>query len=250
MLEAADLFCKTYDGVTFASNIFQSVTVEFGWQEVHKSGLNILVRLETKSNCQWNVNKAECNKQFVNLVDGCDQEGIIDKQGGVRENDCLIWRIDLEQNSDDEPPKPKPSSPPPAPKQPEIKDGIKPAFDLYTTSFGISGGNLPTTWVFGQQAISYYGRYKTCNAAYGWSDGGGVSGTNMPGEITGITKVFGKTCDYKNNGVDYGKASDGDQVGWLKCGGWDDAKCFKESTKYFYDNVGVYQQITCMWGVK
>ena len=118
MLQAAESFCKTYDGVTFGSNSFQAAIVGFGWQEVHKSGLNILVRLEAKNNCRWEMNKDECNKQFVDLVDSCDQEGIIDKQGGVRENNCLIWRIDPEQNADAEPPKPSSSSPPSSPSPP------------------------------------------------------------------------------------------------------------------------------------
>jgi hypothetical protein len=49
MVQAAESFCKTYDGVTFGSNSFQAAIVGIGWQEVHKSGLNILVRLEAKN---------------------------------------------------------------------------------------------------------------------------------------------------------------------------------------------------------
>ncbi|KAF1832755.1 hypothetical protein BDW02DRAFT_411967 [Decorospora gaudefroyi] len=250
MLEAAASFCKTYDGVTFGSNSFQAALVGFGWQEVQNSGYNILVRLEAKDNCRWTMNQDECNKQFIDLVDGCDQEGIIDKQGGVRENNCLIWRIDPEQSDDPEPSKPTPSPPPPAPKQPENKDGdITPRFDLLTSSFSTWNPVGTATWHFGQQAKSYYDEYDVCDSDYGWDDDGGVTSTKMPGEIKGITEVFGKTCDYDNNGADYEDANGGDQVGWLKCDGWDDAKCFKTTESFTcLGGLTMFWRITCAWG--
>jgi hypothetical protein len=72
MLLAADGFCKTHNGITFGSSSFQPDLDNFGWQEVHKSGLNMLVRLQAKNNCRWTLAKDECNKQFTALVDGCD----------------------------------------------------------------------------------------------------------------------------------------------------------------------------------
>lgn len=108
---------------------------------------------------------------------------------------------------------------------------------------------MAPTWFFGRQAISFYDSYHICTAAYGWGDNDDVSNTDMPGEINGITKVFGKTCDYGNNGADYEKAKRGDQVGNLKCDGWDDAKCYKETQDFVCFGVGMFLRITCLWGV-
>ncbi|KAH7068559.1 hypothetical protein FB567DRAFT_251588 [Paraphoma chrysanthemicola] len=258
MVQAAESFCKTYDGVTFGSNSYQAALVGFGWQEVHKSGLNILVRLEAKNNCEWLMTKDECNKQFVALIDGCDQEGIIDKQGGVRENNCLMWRIDPEQNPDVQapapPPQPKPSDPPAPeqPKTPEIKEGNRPKFDIYTWSLYMgSGGPGAGSWLFGRQAISYYGEYKVCLASYGWSEDDTVTTTDMPDDIKGITKVFGKTCDYSNGGlaerIDYDKAKVGDVVGYLNCEGWATSKCYKEDLDFTCFGTGMFLRATCYW---
>ena len=66
-----------------------------------------------------------------------------------------------------------------------------------------------------------------------------------------MTKVFGKTCDYNHNGTDYGKAERGDQVGWLKCDGWDNAKCFKDTQNFGpCFGVAMFLRITCLWDVE
>lgn len=64
LLQAADQFCRTHDGAVL-SNAVRAVVYTFGWQETHKSGLNILVRLEAKYNCRWQINKDECKRQFI-----------------------------------------------------------------------------------------------------------------------------------------------------------------------------------------
>jgi chitinase len=251
ILQAADQFCKTYDGVVFA-NSFQAAVIGFGWQEVHKSGLNILIRLEAKYNCRWQMNADECIKQFTALVDGCDQEGIIDKQGGIRQNNCLLWQIDPEQNNDVEPPPaPEPEPEPEAPKTPEIKDGKRPQYDIWTSSLPSSpGGPGMTVWTFGRQGISYYTDYKVCLTDYGY----GKSQTNeeMPSEIKDITKVFGKTCSYDGNSdrggsIPFDKAKLGDVVGYMHCDGWADAKCYKNPSIYNCFATTMFLRATCYW---
>jgi hypothetical protein len=94
-----------------------------------------------------------------------------------------------------------------------------PTFEFYTSSrAGSSGGGI-ARWYLGRQAISYYEEYKICLAAYEWGDGRGVTNTDMPGEFEGITEVFGKICDHKNNGANHGKEKGGDEAGSLECDG-------------------------------
>ena len=95
MIEAAESFCQEYDGTAFY-NSFQAAIVGFSWEEAHESGLNIFIRLEAKYNCRWVMNKDECNKQLLHIIDDCDTDTVMDKQGGVRENNCLVWQIDPE----------------------------------------------------------------------------------------------------------------------------------------------------------
>lgn len=131
------------DNLQVNSHDFQAMVMNFGWQESHKARLNILIRIEAKANCRWNMNKDECNKQLLQIVDGCDQEGTNDKQGGILENNCLIWRVDPEFNSNSEPP-PPPQEPEPEPqpeiperKVPETKNGHTPKYDIFTFDLAI-----------------------------------------------------------------------------------------------------------------
>ena len=248
ILQAADIFCKTYDGVVFA-NSFQAAVVGFGWQEVHKSGLNILIRLEAKYNCRWQMNADECVKQFTALVDGCDQEGIIDKQGGVRQNNCLLWQIDPEQNNDVEPPpapEPEPEPEPPRPSVPETKEDRKPKFDLYASSTTRPNGISSWNARYGQQGVAYYEDYSTCSVAFGWENGNVIRDASMPNSIKGITKVFSDTCDYVSS-INHKDAKDGDRVGELKCSKYASATCRRADKVATCGLTNYLLRVTCTW---
>ena len=248
ILQAADIFCKTYDGVVFA-NSFQAAVVGFGWQEVHKSGLNILIRLEAKYNCRWQMNADECVKQFTALVDGCDQEGIIDKQGGVRQNNCLLWQIDPEQNNDVEPPpapEPEPEPEPPRPSVPETKENRQPRFDLYASSTTRANGISWWNARYGQQGVAYYEDYSTCSVAFGWENGNVIRDASMPNSIKGITKVFSDTCDYVSS-INHKDAKDSDRVGELKCSKYASATCRRADKVATCGLTNYLLRVTCTW---
>lgn len=261
MVTAAEQFCMQYDGFTFNSNDFLATEVSFGWDEQHSAGLNVLVRLEAKSNCKWTLNKSDCNKQLLQIIDGCDQDTTADKQGGVLENNCLAWRIDPEQNKDIAPPPPPPkpspteqptqkpdppSQPIPSKKpSPEVKQGNHPRYDIFTTDLGSSFDSFIR---FGRMGVASYDKYRVCLVSGGWRERG-VPTMDMPKEIKGITGVFGDTCDYKETS-NIKKAKEGDTVGKLTCAKWDDAVCKKDSSDYACGSSVLLSAVRCFWDLK
>lgn len=79
---------------------------------------------------------------------------------------------------------------------------------------------------------------------------------DMPHEIKGVTKVFGKTCNYtsksSSGAINYKRAKIGDIVGYLQCDGWVDATCYKLDVTYICDETfrdPLYLRASCFWEV-
>ena len=73
-----------------------------------------------------------------------------------------------------------------------------------------------------------------------------MTNPRIPNEINGITKVFGKTCNYSTvANVDYGKAAVGDVVGYLDCLDWKAAKCKKDDLCFACIGLMLYRDVAC-----
>lgn len=247
MVFGAKEFCTQYNEFLYKSNDFQALELNFGWDEQHKAGLNMLVRLELKSNCQWRVDEGECNKQLLRIIDGCDQNTIADKQGGVLENNCLAWRIDPEYNQDIAPPAPPPKpeptpKPEPEPSKPPVHNGYHPYYDILTYDLGASAG---TVGRFGRLGLASYEDVDVCRSATAWEDDD-ASTPKMFDEMKGITGVFGDTCDYKSV-KDYADAESGSVVGKLECAKWVDADCYKSTHIERCVFTAMFTRVICRW---
>lgn len=77
--------------------------------------MDITISLKTKSGCSFDklsyINKRDsiigrdtdfdtalCLKYMSGPTDSCNRAGVNGKQGGIVENDCYIWRMDLNIN--------------------------------------------------------------------------------------------------------------------------------------------------------
>lgn len=264
MVFAAQQFCLQYSGFRFKSHDSNALEVNFGWDEQHKAGLNILVFLEVQANCEWSLEQDECNKQLVQIIDGCDQDTTADKQGGVLLNNCIAWRIDPEFNKNISPPPPSsslpssPSSPPGSsqpnpqtgpgllkPSVPDTKAKHRPKFDIFAYSQAIPS----KSWVqqYGQQAVAYYEDYTTCSVAFGWTASAVVRDATMPDSINGITGVFSDTCRYQAQDVSYNAAAEGDVVGRLACNSYLPATCRKGKKVSTCGTRSYLLKVTCTW---
>lgn len=56
--------------------------------------VTIKVRFEIKPGCDWPYSYDECRQYLKVPVDGCNCDGVNDKQGGIVENNCYKWKID------------------------------------------------------------------------------------------------------------------------------------------------------------
>ena len=58
------------------------------------SGVNIDINFTIRKGCTWDIDRTDCERYLKVPVDSCNCGGVDAKQGGIVENNCVVWRID------------------------------------------------------------------------------------------------------------------------------------------------------------
>ncbi|RPA74879.1 hypothetical protein BJ508DRAFT_339604, partial [Ascobolus immersus RN42] len=235
-LTAANQFCIYYIAIpSIVRGTRSELTVPFDWDDREGSAAEIILSIESKSECApWTPLLSDCSQQFMKVVDDCDTDTTSEKQGGSMENNCLTFRIHPNRRTDVEPPAPPPNHPP-------SRGDEEPHFTIYGTITS-TFSEFMTQWFFTNFGLATWGMdYEVCR--FGGEEYWEIDttdGSEPKDEITGITGVFGDTCTYKKkDGVEYSDAEIGDEVGRLECDGWDDATCRRAGLGDWGDGTSV-----------
>ena len=58
------------------------------------SGVNIDINFTIRKGCTWDIDRTDCERYLRVPVNSCNCGGVDAKQGGIVENNCVVWRID------------------------------------------------------------------------------------------------------------------------------------------------------------
>ncbi|EQB55726.1 hypothetical protein CGLO_04341 [Colletotrichum gloeosporioides Cg-14] len=88
-------FCKPLDGTTLKAGSMVEQSLRDTESAAEGRRTYVVLAIEAKSGCEWNVAQTECERYLKVLVDSCNCEGAGSvKRGGTAENNCLKWRLD------------------------------------------------------------------------------------------------------------------------------------------------------------